>query len=148
MLLGPGCVPHSCCAHRRYTRFYVLTIRYRRVLATSAMCYGQRTFMYSLQRRFATHHLLCEKLSDFFFFSRSVLFDALLSLSRSSNENGVISCIGPPSHSTAHLSQQQQPARQHTVPNVYGLSIFDRCIQHTRAHIFLVERPKRWSDEP
>lgn len=30
------------------------------------MCYGQRTFMYSSQRHSATHHLLCEKLSDFF----------------------------------------------------------------------------------
>lgn len=56
-----------CADYRRYTRFYVLTIRYRLVVATSAMCYGQRTtHIHSSQRHSATHHLLCEKLSDFF----------------------------------------------------------------------------------
>lgn len=137
-------VPHCCCVYRRYTRFYVLTIRHRLVLATSAMCYGQRTFMYNLQRLFATHTICCaESFPILLFFSRSVLFNALLSLSRSSNENGVISCIGPPSHITAHLSQQQQPARQHTAPNVDGLYIRSLYTTHTSAHFFLVERPRR-----
>lgn len=115
-----SCVHVSC----TYWRFC-----YRRVLATSAMCYGAihiQCIAYSGDSYYTVHSthtpsVLCEKLSDFFSLLavsfRLVLFDALVSLSRSSNENGVISCIGPPSHITTHLSAtatepSSQPASQ------------------------------------
>lgn len=144
MLLGPGCVLQWCCCRRCCcvnTRPCIDDLL--SVCACDDINSGATGSTHSCIAYSATHHLLCGKLSVFvfsFLFSpvASVPFDALVSLSRSSNENGVISCIGPPSHITTHLS-----AAAASQPTTFMALFYTVCVHCTHEHIFPVERLRR-----